>query len=420
MPVALAASPAKTRRVDVSSSGKQALGGYSYGPTGEAISANGRFIAFSSSATNLVKGDDNGDFDAFVHDLKSGKTFRISVSKPGGDANGNTFGVSISADGRFVAFASDASNLVSGDSNASQDVFVRDLKTHQTRLVSVSSSGQQGNNASFHPSISADGRFIAFLSQATNLVPGGTSNTQVFVHDMKTGRTLLVSRSSSGQKANGFSVDPSMAGDGRSVAFASVADNLVSGDTNGREDVFVHNLKTKTTRLVSVSSSGQQGNDESITPSVSATGRFIVFASFASNLVASDANGGTADVFVRDLKTHKTRLVSLNSSGQQGNNASFLIDPAITPDGRFIVFTSFASNLVRGGTSGEQVFWRDLKRGKTQLVSQSSSGHKGHPGSFDASITADGSLVAFNSIATNLVPGDTNGNADVFVRGPLR
>jgi Tol biopolymer transport system component len=417
VPAGLAAGRAKTRRVDVSSSGAQAKGGFSSAPSGEAISANGRFVAFASNATNLVPGDMNGNGDVFVRDLKANKTRLVSVSSKGKQGNQPSFRPSISADGRSIAFVSDASNLVHGASG--QQVFVRNEKTHRTSLVSASSSGQVGNSSSFNPSISADGRYVAFASIATNLVPGGTSGEQVFLHDMKTGKTILVAESSSGHKAADSSFDPSNSADGHFVAFASDADNLVSHDLNGREDVFVRDVRKHATLLVSVSSTGQPSNGFGITPSISAGGRFVAFESDATSLVKHDKNG-QPDVFVRDLRQHTTRLVSVSSSGHQGNNASFLIDPAITPDGRFVAFTSFATNLVAGGTSGEQVFLRDMKAGKTALISQNSSGHQGNGGSFDGSITSDGSLVAFTSLATNLVRGDTNGFADVFVRGPLR
>jgi Tol biopolymer transport system component len=418
VPVALAASAARTRRVDVSSSGAQATGGSAFTPTGNAISANGRIVAFSSAATDLVPGDTNAAYDVFVRDRPNHTTRRVSVSSSGQQANGDSFECAISPDGRFVAFASTADNLVSGDTNGHEDIFVRDTQTNTTRRVSVSSSGQQANGDSFKCAISMDGRFVAFESAATNLVPGGTTGDQVFMRDTKTHKTILISESSSGGQPNDQSFDPSISADGRFVAFDSLASNLASGDTNGFTDVFVRDTQTHTTRRVSVSSSGQQGNGFSFTPSISATGRFVAFASQASNLVKGDTNG-FQDVFVRDLQNHTTRRASLSSTGQQGNNSSFLVDPAITPDGRYVVFTSVATNLIASGTSGEQVFWRDMVNKKTKLVSRSSSGQQANSSSYDASISTGGRLAAFDSNATNLVAGDTNGFPDIFVRGPL-
>ncbi len=336
-------------------------------------------------------------------------------SVPSGNAA--SFSPSISADGRFVAFASDATNLIAGSTTGEQ-VFVRDLVNHKTTLVSSSSSGTQGNSDSLSPSISADGRFVAFASNATNLIAGGTTGEQVFIRDVIKQKTALVSSSSSGVQGNASSFRPSISGDGRFVAFSSAATNLIANDTNGSDDVFVRNRRAHTTQRVSVSSAGAQGNGGTYNSSISAGGRYVAFTSQPSTLVSHDTTG-FADIFVRDRKTDKTRLVSLSSSGAQGNNGSFLVDPAITPDGRFVAFGSIATNLIAGGTTGEQVFVRDLASHKTTLISVSSSGVQGNNSSFDASITSDGRFVAFNSNATNLVPNDSAGFRDVFVRGPL-
>jgi Tol biopolymer transport system component len=415
--VALAARAPKTRRVDVSSSGVQAKGGASGARTGEAISANGRFVAFASDATNLVPNDTNHATDIFVRDLKRGTTRRVSVGPSGRQANGPSFDPSISADGRFIAFATDATNLVPGGTTGEQ-VFVRDLRSNTTHLVSADSSGHPGNGASFTPSISADGRFVAFASNAASLIPGGTTHEQVFVRNMKAGHTSLVSQSSSGKEANGPSFNPSIAADGKFVAFASDAGNLVSHGSP-YANVFVRNLKAATTRLASAPSSGHPANGNSYTPSISAGGRFVAFVSSASNLVSGDTNR-VPDVFVRNLSTRSIVRVSVSSSGRQGNRPSLLVDPALTANGRFITFTSQATNLVSHGVHSEQVFLRAVAAHKTTLVSESSSGNAANAGSFDASISADGKFVAFDSLATNLVAGDTNGVQDVFVRGPLR
>ena len=411
-----ATTGATSKRVSVSSAGTEGNGG-SGTRTGEAMSADGRFVAFDSFASNLVGSDSNGFEDVFVRGLSSHKTTLVSQSSSGVQGDNISFSPSISADGHVVAFQSLATNLIAGGTTGDQ-VFVRDLTSHKTTLVSVSSTGVQGNSDSLSPSISADGRFVAFASVATNLVAGGTTGEQVFIRDVVKQKTTLVSMNSLGVAGNAGSYRPSISGDGNSVAFSSSATDLVGNDTNGFDDVFVRNRTAHKTRRVSVSSAGAEANSGTYNSSISAGGRYVAMTSAASNLVANDSNGH-ADVFVRDRKTNRTKLVSLSSSGAQGNNGSFLVDPAITPDGRFVAFGSVATNLIGGGSTGEQVFVRDLASHRTTLISVSSSGVQGNNSSFDASITSDGRFVAFNSNATNLVPNDTAGYRDVFIRGPL-
>jgi len=297
-----------TERVSVATEGTQGDQA-SYGPS---ISADGRFVAFESYAANLVNGDTNGKFDEFVHDRQTGTTERVSVASDGTEGNnGSLRRPSISANGRFVAFESTASNLVIGDINGADDIFVHDRQTGTTEWVSIASNGTQGNENSFYPSISADGRFVAFQSNATNLVSGDTNVRQdVFVHDRQTGTTERVSITSNGIQGNNDSLVPSISADGRFVAFWSYASNLVSGDTNVYDDVFVRDRQTGTTQRVSVASGGTQGNNDSLNSSISADGQFVVFDSYASNLVSGDTNG-TIDVFVHDqgeIDLHKLFL----------------------------------------------------------------------------------------------------------------
>ncbi len=400
-----------TERVSVSSAGEQGNADSGY----TAISADGRFVAFQSVASNLVAGDTNACRDVFVHNRATGATERVSVSSAGEQGNGDSWSPGISADGRFVAFYSYASNLVAGDTNAGTDVFVRDRATGATERVSVSSAGEQGNEGSMYPAISADGRFVAFESYASNLVAGDTNGWRdVFVHDRVTGATERVSVSSAGEQGNGDSWWRVISADGSFVAFYSYASNLVAGDTNGVPDVFVHDRVTGVTERVSVSSAGEQGNWGSINPAISANGRFVAFDSYASNLVAGDTNGD-ADVFVHDRATGATERVSVSSAGEQGNGESQY--PAISADGRFVAFDSYASNLVAGDTNGDaDVFVHDRATGATERVSVSSAGEQGNGGSWWPVISAEGRFVAFGSVASNLVAEDTNGVADVFVR----
>src|SRR4028118_2264462 len=236
----------------------------------------------------------------------------VSVDSAGNLGDSDSYIPSISADGRFVVFQSSASNLVPGDTNDETDIFVRDRLTNTTTLVSLDSAGNQANNGSSRPSISADGRFVAFESYASNLVPGDTNNSpdsfltrDIFVRDTLTNTTTRVSLDSAGNQANDGSDSASISPAGRFVAFDSRASNLVPGDTNNINDIFVRDTLTNTTTRVSVDSAGNQGNGSSFfgTPSISADGRFVAFNSTASNLVPGDTNSST-DMFVRDTLTN--------------------------------------------------------------------------------------------------------------------
>ncbi|HUE30371.1 MAG TPA: hypothetical protein VMR79_05815, partial [Verrucomicrobiae bacterium] len=315
-----------TERASVASDGRTEGNDASLG---SAISADGRFVAFDSAASNLVVGDTNGAADVFVHDRQAGTTERVSVASAGTQGNGSSgligfaFPPALSADGRFVAFVSLASNLVAGDTNASTDVFVRDRLTGTTERVSVASGGAGGNAGSLGSALSADGRFVAFQSDASNLVAGDTNGvTDVFVRDRLTGMTERVSVASDETQGDGASTYPALSADGRFVAFQSDASNLVAGDTNGATDVFVRDRQTGTTERVSVASGGgTQGNRNSggffAFPALSADGRLVAFESDATNLVATDTNGAT-DVFVHDRLTGTTERVSVASGGSQG------------------------------------------------------------------------------------------------------
>jgi Tol biopolymer transport system component len=400
-----------TERVSVDSSGAQG----NSGSAGDSISADGRYVAFWTDADNLVPGDTNVIHDIFVHDRETGVTERVSVSSAGVQGNNWSAVPSISADGRYVAFESWASNLVPGDLNAFGDVLVHDRQTGVTERVSVDSSGAEGNDRSWFPSISADGRYVAFESSANNLVPGDTNGApDVFVHDRQTGVTERVSVDSSGLQGSSPSVVPSISADGRHVAFTSFASNLVPGDTNSERDVFVHDRQTDETDRISVSSIGAEGIGWSEEASISADGRFITFSSLADNLVVGDTNG-QRDIFVNDRQTGETKRASLSSSGVQGNHTSF--SSSISADGRHVAYCSAANNLVPGDTNTfSDAFVHDRQTGVTERVSVSSSSVEGKDGGAGStSISADGRHVAYTSWQDNLVPGDTNFGPDVFV-----
>jgi hypothetical protein len=403
----------ETARVSVDSSGAEASGD----SWGAAISGDGRFVAFQSSSTNLVANDTNGTWDVFVHDVASGTTDRASVDSSGNEGNSSSYsgGPSLSADGRFVTFGSIAWNLVSGDANGVADIFVHDRSTGMTERVSVDSSGLEGNADSDIARISADGRYVAFHSFASNLVAGDTNGTfDVFVHDRSTGTTDRISVDSFGAEGDALSFYPAISADGRFVAFQSDATNLVSGDSNALRDAFVHDRETEATDRISVDSLGIEGNGESGASAVSADGRIVAFTSAASNLVAGDSNG-SIDAFVHDRSTGATSRASVDSSGGEGNAGSNVL--AMSSDGRCVTFFSDASNLVPSDTNlAADVFVYDQLTGLTERVSVDSTGTEATGGSAGAlGISADGSRVAFQSWASNLVDGDGNNASDVFV-----
>src|SRR3990172_2099305 len=261
------------------------------------ISADGRYVVFGSYASNLVGSDTNDSEDVFLHDRQTGETTRVSVASDGTQGNSHSdTGYSgypiISIEGRYVVFSSVASNLVNGDTNNTDDVFIHDRQTGQTTRVSISSSGIQGNDFSTGASISADGRYVAFQSEASNLVSNDTNNAMdIFIHDRQTSETTRVSVASDGTEANGFSSNyATISSGGRFIGFSSEASNLVSGDTNGVWDVFIHDRQGEQTTPVSLSSSGIQGNNVSAGGAFSADARYVKFWSQANNLVSGDTN----------------------------------------------------------------------------------------------------------------------------------
>jgi len=399
-------------RVTVDSAGAQ--GNDSSSSYAGAMSGDGRYVVYDSDATNLVSGDTNTMRDVFVHDRQTRSTTRVSVASDGTQANDDCYVPSISSDGRYVTFYSWATNLVTGDTNTASDIFVHDRETGTTTRASVASDGTQGNGDSYNPAVSRDGRYVAFSSQANNLVSGDTNTAMdVFVHDRQTRTTSRVSVASNGTQGNDYSDVPAISGDGRYVAFESGSSNLVSGDTNSIRDIFMHDCQTGTTLRVSVASDGTQANSSSYNPILSSDGRYVAFRSAASNLVAGDSNG-VQDIFVHDRQTGTTTRVSVASDGTQGNADSS--DPSLSGDGRYVAFHSYASNLVTGDTTATaDVFIHDRQTGITSRVSVAADNTQGNSGSYSPSLSSDGRYVGFYSSASNLVAGDTNSLFDVFV-----
>jgi archaellum component FlaF (FlaF/FlaG flagellin family) len=283
----------------------------------------------------------------------------------------------------------------------------------ETVRVSVASDGTQGNSFSYRPAVSGDGRWVVFPSFAWNLVPSDTNTAQdIFLHDRITGQTTRVSVASDGTQANGDSDFPRVSGDGRYIVFDSVATNLVPGDTNGQSDVYVHDRDTGLTGLVSAASDGTQGNHYSSWADISDDGRFVSFRSLANNLVPGDSY--TPDIYVRDLVANTTIRVSVASDGTAANDTSEV--GSISADGRYVSFQSLASNLIPNDTNGvPDIFVHDRITGMTTLVSKSTNGTQGNSPSWLAAVSGDGQRVVFESLADNLVPQDKNLRMDIFV-----
>lgn len=361
-----------------------------------APSGSGRYVAFDSMATNLPGND--AVREIFVRDLRTGKTKLVSKTSAGDTLEDHSYSASISGSGRYVAFESGADNLPGDDGH--QNVYVHDRRTGKTKLVSKSSAGVPADRPSFRPALSRSGRYIGFASSPGTL-PGVNAFQQIYVHDRKTGKTRLVSKTSDGAPGDGFSYEAAISSSGRHVAFYSDADNLPGDDAF--LDVYVHDRKTGNTRLVSKTSDGAVPDQNSFTPSISSSGRHVSFMSQADNLPGED---GTADVYIHDRKTGKTRLVSKSSAGAPADVGS--TNPSISGSGRYVAFSSQASNLPGGDGSTTQVFVHDRKTGTTRLVSQTSAGTAADDGCFASAISRSGRVVSFYSFADNL-PG-----ADLF------
>jgi Tol biopolymer transport system component len=402
-------------RVSVASDGTQG-NGFSYAP---ATSADGRYVAFTSNASNLVEGDTNGGTDIFVHDRVTGKTQRVSVDSDGTQGANSVDWItsSISADGRYIAFKSEARNLVESNPNGG-NCFVHDRLTGETISVSLPSDGTEGGSDYVAPAISADGGYVVFNSSST----GG-----IFMYDRMTRETTLVPVSTDGTQGNIVGNVTSISADGRYMAFKSRADNLVEGDINGVVDCFVHDQLTGETTRVSVASDGAQANGNCsfyvmalvFGPSISSDGRYVAFSSAATNLVEGFTEYPDvymyAGIYVHNQVTGETTLVSVSSNGTQANGSSWL--HAISADGRYVAFSSTATNLVEGVTDGyESLYLHDRLTGETKYVSISNYVTNGDERFWGSSISADGRYIAFASSANNLVEGDTNRVSDIFVR----
>jgi len=397
-------SPKPIILVSVNSSGSPASGN---SEEKMAISADGRYVTYVFSADNLVPDDTNGDYDIFLHDVETGMTSRVSVSTAGTEGIGiggsnASFHPDISHDGRFVVFEGEPVNFVPDDTNDADDIFWRDTLTPLTARVSVSTAGTEGDNNSNRPVISGDGRYVAFHSLSENLVPGGPMGTQqVFLRDTQFPITSMVSVSSAGTPGDSSSNYPDISSDGRYVVFESYATNLVPGVSNVHKDIYLHDTQTGMTSKVSVSTAGTEASMNCYEPAISGDGLYVVFNSGASNLVPGDDNSHP-DVFLRDVQAGTTTRVSVSTAGTQANSGCWY--PDISADGRYVVFESYADNLVADDNNGKtDIFVRDTQTDTTSRLSVNAEGTEGNGDSYYPFISADGRYVVFDSDADNLV-----------------
>lgn len=381
------------------------------------ITPDGRYVVFQSSSSNLVTGDTNITSDVFIKDLNTGSIERVSVDSSGTQGNGWSYEPTVSADGRYIAFLSASSNLVAADTNSSDDVFLHDRQTGATERVSVSSSGGQGNFGAWTAAISGNGRFIAFGSSANNLVSGDTNGrSDVFLRDLDADTTTRISVTSSGGQANDYSpfwnVAISYSGD--VIAFDSKATNLVSGDTNGKEDVFVHDTTSGDTDRVSVTTGGSQGTADSWMPALSADGNLVAFSTVAV-LHDDDGYPGWWDIYLHHRDTATTELITdlplelrLDSDG--GEYYVDAHEPSISPDGRFVAWYQYALS----SSDPADILMHDRNDDSFGVISTAVGGGVANGDSFSPALSDKGRFVTFDSEASDLVPGDTNGVFDIF------
>jgi hypothetical protein len=400
------------------------------------ISDNGRFVVFTGFANNIVSNDTNSSEDVFIRDMEAGTTKLVSLNAAGtaSGALGGSDLIDMTPDARFIVFSSQAKDLTSqpDGNNLGSDIFVRDVVNNVTKLVSVNLAGSaSGNGTSFGGKISADGRYVVFTSEASDLVGHDFATRDVFIRDLQTNTTKRVSTNATGTtNGNGESSGGIIDKGGRYVVFSTRATDLSTlPDTNDLAEVFIYDIQNDSKKLITANTAGTGTGggfppfsgffDHGVELNISADGRFVTFMSQQSGLVTNDTNGNGDDVFLYNVATQAKSLVSVNLTGTSGSvGGSF--KPTISDDGRYVAFESLANDLV--STADEpngfttDVFLRDLLRGETYLVSVNNAGTRTANGfSFQPLLTSDGKRLVFFSRANNLITNDLNGAEDVFV-----
>ena len=411
---ASSAAPAKTRRVSVKSNGEEGAafsGGYI-----DDLSDDGKVAVFIS-ASQLTGADDNAFTDIYVRKLKTGKTVLASVRSNGNDGNELSSGPAISGNGRFVAFTSYANNLVPSDESMSRDVFVHDLKTGKTERVSIATNGDESGETGSQPSISFTGRYVAFNTGSQLSNRDNNHADDVYLRDRKTDKTELVSQTSAGvDTTDGTSENPSLSNNGRFVAFESEADDLVSNDENASDDIFVRDRMKDKTRRVSLATDDQERSGNSLDASISSNGNLIAFGSSAPFATMDD--NGFSDIYLRNVERGTTTWLSRNKDGDAADGNAYY--PSMSPNGRMIGFYSHANDLVGGPQPlSYRPYLYDRVKDRMIMVDRSSAGDPGNGDGYVIGISADGRFVLISSTSTELVGNDDNGVEDIFRRGPL-
>ncbi len=382
------------------------------------ITPDGRYVTIYSDSTNLVAGDTNAVGGVFLRDRTLGTTERISVSSADVEADDESGVIqSITPDGRYVVFGSAATNLVAGDTNGAIDIFIRDRTLGTTERVSVNEADEETDGDSYNPSITEDADYVIFESDATNLVAGDTNGAKdIFIVELATGTVERLSVTSAEAEVDDFSYDPSISNDGRYVSFVSDATNLVAGDTNGAIDIFIRDRTLGTTERISVSTINLESDGDASSPRVSPDGRYVVFGSDSTDLVTGDTNG-VADIFLRDRTLGTTIRVSVDSDSTQSNGESNF--PYVSDNGRFITFGSSATNLVAGDTNGDpDVFLHDTLTGVTERISLKLDSTQADGNLFNGALgvlSGDARFVIVSSGHTDIIAGDLNAAFDSFV-----
>ncbi|MGC4994520.1 TolB family protein [Nocardia salmonicida] len=372
------------------------------------VDATGRYVAFDSKATNLAAAPvSDGRSHIYLRDMKTNHTIMVDTDDEGAVADNNSWGLAISGDGRYVTFCSDATNL-SSRSNGRAHIYLKDLRENTVTLVDANDAGEPSNEDAIQPQMSLDGRKIVFMTRGTNLVPDPVGDTwNVYLRDLDTAQTRLISVGVDGELADGPSFGASVDDTHRFVSFASLATNLAPGDRNKAGGVFIRDLRTDTTTRVSVSDTGVQANDLSVGTSISADGRYVGFGSHADNMQPGLPAGTAPHSYVRDVVGGRTISVDVNEHGEIGNGLATWT--ALTRDGKGVVFGSTSTNLVEGAKSGKwSTYYRDLETGRLTLISTNSAGQQNNGENWWGVATKDASNVAFSSYAT-----------DMAARGPL-
>ncbi|WP_262273248.1 hypothetical protein [Microvirga yunnanensis] len=395
-------------RISTAANGAEALGASSSAQ----FSPDGRSVLFKSDAPNLIAGGTNGTTHIFLKDLTTHAITRLSTTADGLEANGNSYDVQMTPDGRFMVFTSIADNLVSNDHNNKHDIFLKDLTTHAITRLSTTPAGEEANGFSFEPRLSPDGQFLMFTSNAVNLGADNFLSSEIFLKNLTTKDITRITVAADGTPGSVGGDQPLFSPDGHSIVFRSFSSKLVANDTNTSWDIFLRD-QFGTITLLSKAVDGTQGNSFSSNPQFSPDGQYVLFESNANNLIAGDGNN-QLDVFLKDIHSGAVTLLSRTADGTQGDRGSY--NARFSPEGRYIVFESDATNLVADDNNGQtDIFVKDLVGGTVTRLSTAADGTEADFESSFAQFSPDGRFVTFESEATNLVDGDTNGTSDIFV-----